>query len=349
MTNFLNNKRRLALLAATISIVGIAAVYSLLLFSARSSASDAIQQADTAINRAMTASTPGSEEAAALNRSETSLNNARDSFNSASFFHRSAYIDAGDEAATAAVAANSLLDRLATDFSDTTEALGQLNFEKAFEFYKKYPQTDEARTILASAETTLNASISPLSATVDNVGLETLDKIDRFNLSYPTAERPQSIIDGTGNLLVDFAFRNVATLGTIAEQNRAGLEKLVSTGQGQQFTSLPDNFVNSAKTISGYMPNLYMPPEMGMMFSALIEANTSAVEFKTTMTDASSRMMDENDVAILTGINQKLIDKMDEAQTHLSNIKAQGYTGSEAGQAGYAAGMKAAENAKANN
>lgn len=343
MKGFFHNKRTISVLATiTLTLVGLIAVYSIFLISSRNSASQAISKAESAISRAATACAPGSEDASTLNNSEVSLINARNTFNSGSFFKRGNYITARDEAEGAAVFPQSIIEMLEVDFRGSTEALKQQDFEKVFDFCKRYPHTDEASNILAEAETVLNLSFNPLSSILDESGLKTLEKVSRFNLLYPKSEKPKSVIDNTGNMLVDLAFRDLVTLESLAKQNRTGLEKMVSTGESQRFNSLPENLAETVNSTSGYMPNLNMPAEMNQLYSRLTEANKSAVEFKMTM-ETSPKMLDDSDIAQLTAINEKLVQQMGEAQSLLATIKAQYFTGSEDTQAGYMAGIKAAE------
>ncbi|MDO8735668.1 MAG: hypothetical protein Q7K29_01100 [Thermoleophilia bacterium] len=347
MNKTISKKHGITILAAAMICATVFFVYLFFLVPARNSASAAIDNAEIVIQRASLTCDPKSDQAIALGNSQASLKGARVKFESGSLLDWNAYIEARNEAEKADDAAQTMVDEMKAVFDRALAALAQLDFDPAFAFYKQYPRTEEAEAALASAEFAINTRNDILSAGRAGLDLISVQKVSAFNTGYPKPEKPASVIEGTGNLLVDMAFRNITQLEYFVNHNKSSLEKISSTHERQKLRYMPEEIIASTAAVIGLMPNLYMPAEMQQLYTAMAEANQAAEEFDAFLSTTPN--LDDSQIADLTTRLNELQLKLDEASSLLSTINAKYYRGSEASQAGYAAGARAAEKANGDN
>jgi hypothetical protein len=333
--------RGIAIAAAAVAIIGTISTYSYILISARSAAAEAIDSADSLIQKASLTCEPGSIEARELDQSQAMLADARGRFDSGSFLDRNAYVEAKDGADKADDSAQIILDEMQGVYDLALASIAQLDYDPAFAFYIRYPHTDEADYILRTASEAFGAKNDLVATGKTENYMITLQKTADFLTRYPKQEKPASVIEGAGNSLVDMAFRNITQLEHYVNYNRSSLEKISATHETQRFREFPDSIKTSTYTIVDLMPSLSMPPEMGQLYSTLADADRVTEDFKRYMDSYPG--LNDSRVADLQSRLDDIKAKIEASKQLMAVIKRQYYAGSEAGQAGYAAGLNARE------
>lgn len=347
MKSLLNKSRLVPIMVLVFILVAAISTYCYFFLSTRNSASAAIENAENIIQQAYLTCDPDSDQAVTLGNSHNSLVRAREKFESGSFLSINAYGEAKTDAEKAGDEAQTMIDEMRVNFDRALAAATQLDFERAFAFYRRYPRTQEAEVALASTEIALNTRNVFLGAGLPEQDLISVQKISEFNSSYPKPEKPASVIDGTGGLLVDMAHRNITQLEQFVSHNNSSLEKISATHEAQKLRYMPDELSSSTVAVTGLMPHLYMPIEMQQLFTTMTEANQVAEVIDAFLLDSPN--LNDSQIAYLNTRLSELQVKLDEAKSLLETITSKYYKGSEASQAGYAAGLKAAESANNGN
>ena len=316
----------------------VSAMLGWLLFSARNSAENSIEQAEAAITKAQPAEQAGSPVETDFNTAQTLLTQARDEFAAGSIFSRGSNNYSKELADEADGLAQKILDDLAQAYNDATNEVADQKYDKAFAFYKQYPATDEANELMGEVQGAFKLSIYFNSTKIDE-SISTFEKIATFFSIYP-AGKPEIIVQQTGNYLVDAAFGNIADLETLYDQNAASANAMESSYAAQNFQTMPQNIPSSAMRIQQLLPGLYMPDEMQMLFGRLLEADNLALEYESILGPPGNKLS-EADISNLVDLNQRMNAKIAEAKSALDAVERKYYPGSNpAYQKGFEEGRK---------